>query len=103
MAVAILIIDLQLTPQEKVAKKKVEDQKKKTAEQKSLDDWYQQIADFKKHAKSNESIDYDDPTLGTMWDREVKRLANLPENQDKEAFWFLSEAHKNVKKTLGLK
>lgn len=103
LAVAVLIIDLQLTPQEKAAKKKVAEQKKKTAEQKSLDNWYSLIADFKKHAKSNDSIDYDDPTLGTMWDREVQRLGGLPENEDKSAFWFLSEAHKNVKKTLGLK
>ena len=40
-----------------------------------------------------------------MWDREVKRLANLPENQDKEAFLqsCLDKAKNEINGKTGLK
>jgi Skp family chaperone for outer membrane proteins len=70
------------------------------AEQKAAQQWYQEIANFKKYAKANEGMDYDDPTLHRLWDGEVRRLAALDENNDKDGFWFLSQAHKNVKTLL---
>jgi hypothetical protein len=77
-------------------------QKKKQATEieKAREEWGRQISTFKKIVLANEGINYDDTKLAALWDSEVRRLGNDPKNYDKESLWFLSEAHKNVKKMI---
>lgn len=100
-AVAIMAIHYQKTAGE--GQQGLTEAQVKLAEQKSVDEWHRQIADFKKFAKATDNINYDDPTLSAMWDKEVRRLAALPENGAKDGVWFLSEAHKSVKKIVSRK
>lgn len=66
--------------------------------------WMREIASFIKHIKALEGIDYDaSPVLFQALNTEVKRLAHLPENEQKKGIWFLSEAHKNIKQRLSKK
>jgi hypothetical protein len=64
--------------------------------------WGREVKRFISHVGKAEGIDYNKPVLNAALDAEVKRLANLPENAEKPARWFLDEAHKNVKEGTGI-
>lgn len=66
--------------------------------------WAYEINRFYRKVQREEGIDYGDSIkLNTALDTEVKRLANLKDNADKDGPWFLAEAHKAVKEKFGLK
>lgn len=59
--------------------------------------WSREIASFKRDAK-REGVDYDgDKKLEAEWDKAVRFLGADPGNADKDAGWFLKEAHEMVK------
>ena len=59
--------------------------------------WTREIASFKRDAK-REGVDYDgDKKLEAEWDKAVRFLGADPGNADKDAAWFLREAHEMVK------
>lgn len=65
--------------------------------------WQWEIERFFRRVFRTEGIDYaDSRRLNGALDTEVKRLAGLKENEDKNSQWFLEEAHKNVKASLNL-
>jgi hypothetical protein len=67
-------------------------------------EWMTACSTFAAKAKTNEGIDYEgNKILGRALDAEVKELAAKPENAQKPAEWFLSEAHKAVKEAFGIK
>lgn len=59
--------------------------------------WNREIKSFKREALK-EGVDYDqDRKLEAEWDKAVRYLGADPENADKDAAWFLKEAHEMVK------
>lgn len=59
--------------------------------------WNREIKSFKREALK-EGVDYDqDKKLEAEWDKAVRYLGADPENADKDAAWFLKEAHEMVK------
>lgn len=71
-------------------------------EQQQANEWDQAANAFIEAAKT-QGIDYRaNNILATALDAEIKRLANLPENNDKPAGFFLREAHKAVSSAFNL-
>lgn len=59
--------------------------------------WNREIKSFKREALK-EGVDYDqDKKLEAEWDKAVRYLGSDPDNADKDAAWFLKEAHEIVK------
>jgi len=60
--------------------------------------WNREIKSFKREALRADGVDYDkDAKLEAEWDKAVRYLGNDPDNADKDAGWFLKEAHEIVK------
>jgi hypothetical protein len=77
----------------------VEQQNAQTSDQR----WAWECRAFYRQVLREEQIDYADSIrLHTRLDEEVRRLAGDPAFKDKPGRWFLDEAHKLVKKELGL-
>lgn len=71
-------------------------------EQQQANEWDQAANAFIEVAKT-QGIDYRaNNILANALDAEIKRLANLPENNDKPAGFFLREAHKAVSSAFNL-
>ncbi|MDO6385587.1 hypothetical protein [Uliginosibacterium sp. 31-12] len=69
------------------------DQQQQTATQ----EWQFQVRQFMKQAKSTDCIDYNaDAKLQKDLDFMIKALANDPDNAERDAEFFLAEAHKRV-------
>lgn len=86
----------------------IEEQRKAPSEQQpskaDVEQWWHDVAAFKKYVKANEGIDYDaNLSWNDALDAEIKRLANDPKNAQQDSTWFLVEAHKNVKRRLSIK
>ena len=60
--------------------------------------WNREIKSFKREALKADGVDYDqDKKLEAEWDKAVRYLGSDPDNADKDAAWFLKEAHEIVK------
>lgn len=60
--------------------------------------WNREIKSFKREALRSDGVDYDqDKKLEAEWDKAVRYLGSDPDNADKDAAWFLKEAHEIVK------
>lgn len=60
--------------------------------------WNREIKSFKREALKVDGVDYDqDKKLEAEWDKAVRYLGSDPDNADKDAAWFLKEAHEIVK------
>jgi hypothetical protein len=67
-------------------------------------EWRAACSTFASKTKTAEGIDYEgNKILGRAFDAEVKELALKPENAQRPAEWFLTEAHKAVKEAFGIK
>jgi hypothetical protein len=60
--------------------------------------WKRETRQFMREALKKDGVDYaKDTKLMSEWDKAVRFLGSDPENADKDAQWFLSEAHEMVK------
>lgn len=60
--------------------------------------WNREIKSFKREALKTDGVNYDqDKKLEAEWDKAVRYLGSDPDNADKDAAWFLKEAHEIVK------
>lgn len=60
--------------------------------------WQREVNAFKREALKADGVNYDgDDKLAKAWDQAVRYLGNDPDNADKDARWFLQEAHELVK------
>lgn len=66
-------------------------------------DWRNACDAFAAKVKAGEGVDYaGNKVLGRALDAEVRDLAANPDNANKPAEWFLTEAHKAVKAAMGI-
>lgn len=65
-------------------------------------EWMGDVQNFMAAVKAKEDIDYTKRALNVAFDDALKQLAAVKENEDKDEAWYLREAHKMVKKDLGL-
>jgi hypothetical protein len=60
--------------------------------------WRRETRQFMREALKKDGVDYaQDAKLMSEWDKAVRFLGSDPENADKDAQWFLAEAHEMVK------
>lgn len=64
-------------------------------EKTAREQWFGTVATFKRTLAEAGGLDYDKNTAAaTIWDSHVKALASNADNADKDAVWFLREAHR---------